>query len=97
MDEATAAKIKKASEKAKCAMEKSFHAWFQSSNIFIPEFVLKRLVEIVIQNMEDSFSAGFDEGKVWLAEQMLERMEHERTSHENQTGDADWLSSKRKH
>ena len=96
-DPATKARIEEKAARAKRNMEDSFRAWFRASNIFLPEFILARLVEIVVQNMEHSFNAGFDEGKVWLAEQMLERMEHERTSHEDQTGDADWLSSKRKH
>jgi len=73
------------------------HDLFKENNIDVTVKVLVRLAKIVIVNMEEAYGAGHEDGRMHLIMQLAKRLEDGCASHEDQTGDADWLSSKRKH
>jgi len=73
------------------------HDLFKENKIDVTVAVLLRLAKIVIVNMEEAYEAGHDDGGMCMLAHIAKRLADGRASHEDQTGDADWLSPKRKH
>jgi len=73
------------------------HDLFKEHKIDITVALLVRLAKIVIVNMEEAYGAGHDDGRMCILAQLAMRLADDRSSHEDQTGDADRMPFKRKH